>query len=79
VVKQVFDNATYLLPKLDGMELKVLVVGKKIGLFQGCRTNYAIKDFKDAQAKTKDLGSLDEDNLKECTWPPSFLVPTSAY
>jgi hypothetical protein len=32
--KQVYDNATYILQELDGTELRILVAGLRIKLFQ---------------------------------------------
>ena len=34
VVKQAYENATYLLKELDGMELKIPIAGKRIKLFK---------------------------------------------
>jgi hypothetical protein len=34
IVKEVYDNATYALTKLDGSKLRVLVAGKRVKLFK---------------------------------------------
>ena len=34
VVKETYDNATYLMWELDGIELKVPIAGKQINFFQ---------------------------------------------
>ena len=59
VVKEVYDNATYLLRELDGTELKVPIAGKRIKLFQRRGLDHSIDDIGD------DLTTVGDENDNE--------------
>ena len=67
IVKQVYDNATYLLRELDGTELKIPIAGKRIKLFQRRGDEHLIED-KDDKLKfieDEDEEDFDKDELIE--------------
>ena len=62
VVKQVYDNTTYLLRELDGAELKIPIAGKKTKLFQRRGDDHLVEEMED---NSRSIGEDDEDDLNE--------------
>ena len=63
VVKQVYDNATYLLQELDGTELKNPIAGKRVKIFQRRFEDQFSEEFEDVEIDIED--ERDEDGIHE--------------
>lgn len=75
-MREVRDNATYVLQKLDGTQLKVPIVGKRIKLFWKRGDGHAIEGFEDIVDEDKDIY---EENLNGNSWTPTSLVATNRH
>ena len=67
VVKQVYDNATYLLREFDGTELKTPIAGKRIKLFRRRGQDHSLDESNDnlTSNEDKDVCEDQEDILSE--------------
>jgi hypothetical protein len=54
VVNKVYDNTTYLLQELDGMELRIEIAGKRIKLFQKNNEDMLLDDSQLNEEKSTD-------------------------
>jgi hypothetical protein len=54
VVNKVYDNTTYLLQELDGMELRIEIAGKRIKLFQKNNEDMLLDDSQLNEEKITD-------------------------
>ena len=60
VVKQTYNNTTYLLKELDGMELKIPIAGKRIKLFKRRGDDHSLGDLDD---NLRIIGNEDKDDF----------------
>ena len=61
IVLHAFDNATYKLCGFDGIDLKILIVGKQIKLFRKKEANMVLKDLVPKARINKSDGMDDEE------------------
>jgi hypothetical protein len=56
-VKEVYDNATYLLRELDGTELKIPIAGKRVKIFRRRHEDHLFEDFDAEELDIEDQGN----------------------
>jgi len=67
IIKQAYDNATYLLRELDGSKLKIPIAGKCVKLFRCHGEDQLLEDADDdiERNEGEDNGDQDEDQMIE--------------